>query len=63
MENAERDGQQDAPTSKLLKAIIMKENRLKDPFRIKKSVTFMIELDENDGENDSQEEDHHSNNI
>ena len=36
-----------------LTAILMKENRLKDPFRMKKAVTFMINL--NDQENEEEE--------
>ena len=36
-----------------LTAILMKENRLKDPFRLKKAVTFMINL--NDQENEEEE--------
>ena len=42
---------------KTLKAIIMNENRMKDPFRIKKGVTFMIALDGDDNEEESGGED------
>ncbi len=33
-----------------LKAILAKENKMKDPFRVKKAVTFVINLDSEDGE-------------
>ena len=48
------------PTQQL-KAIISKENKIKDPFRIKKAVTFMINLtqSESDAEDDEDEENSH----
>ena len=42
-------------TNKQLKAIIAKENRMKDPFRVKKNVTFVIALDDS-AEEDSGDE-------
>ena len=39
---------------KQLKAIIAKENKMKDPFRTKKQVTFVINLASEDDEEDAQ---------
>ena len=42
-------------TNKQLKTIIAKENRMKDPFRVKKNVTFVIALDDSADEESGDE--------
>ena len=40
----------DLNPNKVLKAIISKENRMKDPFRVKKTVQFVITMSESEDE-------------
>lgn len=40
--------------TKQLKAILLAEDRNKDPFRTKKNVQFVIALDESDDENEDE---------
>lgn len=54
MERAQQDGTLGAPVQQL-KAIIARENRIKDPFRVKKAVTFMINLNQSDSEDEDED--------
>ena len=51
-----KDGTLQGNPNKQLKAIIAKENKIKDPFRIKKAVTFMINLTQSESDDDEDEE-------
>ena len=45
----------DVPAIKILKAILTKENKIRDPFRVKKSVQFMIALSASEDEDEDEE--------
>lgn len=51
-----KDGTLQGNPNKQLKAIIAKENKIKDPFRIKKAVTFMINLTQSESDDDEDDE-------
>ena len=50
-----KDGTLQGNPNKQLKAIIAKENKIKDPFRIKKAVTFMINLTQSESDEDEED--------
>ena len=56
LEQAVKDGTLQGNPNKQLKAIIAKENKIKDPFRIKKAVTFMINLTQSESDDDDDDE-------
>ena len=56
LEQAVKDGTLQGNPNKQLKAIIAKENKIKDPFRIKKAVTFMINLTQSESDDDDEDE-------
>ena len=57
IEQAKADGILQGNQVKQLKAIIQKENKIKDPFRMKKAVTFRINLtNQSDNEDDDDED-------
>ena len=53
-QQAEQEGG-DIPAVKRLKAILTKENKIRDPFRVKKSVQFMIALSGSDDDEEGKE--------
>ena len=56
IEQAKADGILQGNQVKQLKAIIQKENKIKDPFRMKKAVTFRINLTNQSGSDEEDED-------